>query len=135
MKKVFHLFPALAALMLFFSCTKDESLTQTLPPAVLPQSDSVYLDKMVYVNISASGIVDTGGITYYSYDNSKRVTKLLITEKAGGTYTDNYTYKYFYTGTDTLPYRCLGYMPATASSSDTLDTYYTYAGSIRVKDS
>lgn len=92
----------------FITCQKEISADDIFnPPLQNTVGDSVFLDKIYNLNISGGG-ADTSIIRTYYYDNLKRVTAIEDSSlDVGDPLKPFFSLKYFYSGTDTLPFKSL----------------------------
>jgi len=144
MKKLITFLTVILAIAVLTSCQKELSSENgtgiILPPPPPPPAtvtDSNYLD-IVYEFETRVAVTDTTAYYSYKYDAQKRVVS--INWQWGDyllPYQDSGRVKYFYNGSDTLPYR--SYMTATYDGMlvfDTISTFYTYDNTARlIKDS
>lgn len=97
-------------------------------------ADSNYLSKIYYITLPQN---DTDAVSYYTYDNLKRVVSLKYTERISPQiYVEDGTNYYYYLGNDTFPFKAT-YVDINAATShnDTTINFFTYAAGRRVKDS
>jgi hypothetical protein len=103
-------------------------------PIVRP-NDSTVISEVIYLDTTALPSPDTLGFVTYRYDVSKRLTSKVVTE---GVIPDQYisTYKYIYSGTDTLPFKVttVRVQPLSDIAYDTLLLFYNPQG-IVIEDS
>ncbi len=123
-------------LPVFISCQKEISIDNGNTPAPNPTvGDSTYLTKIYAAEFYGAGL-DTFGINTVFYDNLKRVTSIIDSLKQP-TLVIQLSTEYFYSFTDTLPYKSIkkGYGSSGAlSQTDTFFHFYN-PGARRIKDS
>lgn len=99
-------------------------------------SDSSFLSKVVYRDTTLPSGADTFQITLFSYDNSKRLSRMLSYYDYAGAI-DTFIYDFRYAGADSLPFlmieKDINYNGPGTSSTDSF--YYTYSGPAVAKDS
>lgn len=93
--------------------------------------DSTYLVKEVSFDTTLPAGQDTAFISNYFYDSQKRLSGYDFTE-IGGNLRFKFTYKLYYNGNDTLPYRIYR---NDNNSPDSSVIYLFYSGGFIVKDS
>lgn len=104
------------------SCQKEISNNNNIVPVIT--GDSLYLDKLYFVEYG-----DTIETTTLTYDALKRVVSMISAFPAGS-YTHERSYRYFYNGIDTIPYKS-NYLYADDDTRDTSVTYHYYDGSLK----
>ncbi|RYY43794.1 MAG: hypothetical protein EOO06_19185 [Chitinophagaceae bacterium] len=139
--KVLQLFTA-AATLLVMSCQKDFVVEDDIDVPVVT-GDSNYLSKVYHV--LSNGMVNDTFITQsYQYDNSKRVTSIVVIDQPSVlhpniTNASKQEWFFNYNGSAMLPYKTsfmLNSVAPSSSSSDTLNTFHFFnAAEIKLKDS
>lgn len=124
------IFIAAMFLIMLQSCQKELSLENGLPgtPTVPTTIDSNYLSKILYLAVVNGVPTDTAVYWVYTYDNLKRVTSVI---DSSNTPSPN-KYFYYYTGTDTMPYKSVLYQNQVAHDFDTIISYH-YFDNVRRK--
>lgn len=120
---------ALFFIFFFSSCQKE--VEGNLPGLI--QSDSSFVDRIIALDTSLPAGSDTTEKMFFSYDNSKRLSKstqLYGTGFIGSSITD-----FLYSGNDTLPSKKISREVYTGLWDYTDTTYYTYSNGFVVKDS
>ncbi|RYY68736.1 MAG: hypothetical protein EOO13_11495 [Chitinophagaceae bacterium] len=131
-----------AASFLIISCQKDFVIEDDLDLPVVTD-DSNYLDKVYHV-LSNGTVSDTFVTQSYHYDNSRRVTSIVVIDKPSTLHphinnTSKQEWVFSYNGTAMLPFKTSYILNSTApssSSNDTLNTFHFFnAADIKLKDS
>lgn len=115
------------------SCQK--TVDETLPPGIVTNADSIYLNKMVVLDTTQPVGMDTVGKMFFQYDNSKRI-KSIFSYWVG--IMDSSRHEFFYQGNDTLPFKIVdhSFEDHGAGFFHYVDTiYYNYADGVVSKDS
>jgi hypothetical protein len=120
----------LASIILFAtSCKKDSAPDNNVPTT----NDSILLSKVVVLDTTKTAPLDTMDVSYYSYDNSKRVTVATLYGYDGtGTIKSTEIYKYSYTGADTLPSKMLETYSDASEQINSTSFYAYYPGTRNV---
>lgn len=120
---------ALVSIIVFSSCQKeiDDSLPQRI------QSDSSYIDKAISLDTTLPAGSDTTEKMFFTYDNSKRVSR--ITDLYGIGFVDSSITDFLYSGNDSLPYKNIAREVYTGVWDYSDTAYYTYSGGFIIKDS
>jgi hypothetical protein len=116
-------------IILLAACQKEINID--LSPKRTTAIDSNYLQKFLYIEKTA-GIVDTTDSWIYVYDNLKRVTSLY--DSTSDPASEQIRWDYFYSGTDTLPYKSIRRLWG-SSIEDTTVTFHFYINGINARDS
>lgn len=101
-------------------------------------NDSIFLDKVILLDTSMPAPADTVEITFFQYDNLRRIKNILSVSNSGGE-TDSVLHQFFYQATDTLPFMHVYHTAyhfgggSIFRSADT--TYLQYQGELVSKDS
>ena len=142
MKLYFKFFVIVSAIGIsLISCQKDFTIDDDLnpidPPDLPALGDSIYLDKIYGIDVSASG-VDTLGVFTFNYDANKRVLLLIDSAKDDSGNPLIARFRYFYNGTDTVPYKMVAVWDNLSTADDydsTIAFYYYDATGRKLKDS
>jgi len=135
MKNILVLTIIFALTGFLFSCQRevDNDLPSTNPnPAT---NDSILLAKYVELDTTFSSGQDTTNIYTFTYDNLKRIKRIYQVENFLGSPQVTYyiTTDFFYTGSDTLPYKTIELDQEGISYTDT--SFYTYSNGLVRSDS
>lgn len=113
----------------FVSCQKE--VENNTPNS--PQSDSSFLDKMIALDTTLPAGADTVNKVILSYDNSKRVSRIIYSYGPGlpgSTVSD-----IFYTGNDSLPNKVISREVFTGLWDYTDTSFYIYSNGVIARDS
>ena len=126
-----NLIPLLiVALIIFSSCQRETSFTRNVNNN---NTDSIYLKEFVVLDPTLPSGQDTTTKVTFSYDGEKRVTQSKFVDYQFGPQFSE-TIKYFYSGSDTLPFKQVTFYSDFAS--DYVDTsFLSYSGGRVTRDS
>jgi len=97
------LFILLIVLLAISSCQKEVDFS--LPPKLTSGNDSIYLQKLIELDTTSVPGADTLFIKEFYYDNLKRLIRTFEKNSSSPLNTIYFETKYYYTGSDTLPYK------------------------------
>jgi len=129
MKILLHVFPVALISLFFFSCQKEVhgDIPQDVNPAT--QNDSILLSKYIELDTTLPSGADTMFQIRYTYDNEKRLKRYYLTD-----YADEETVDFYYSGSDTLPYKTVDFWTNYGDVyRDTI--FYSYINGLVSKDS
>lgn len=122
-------FLLLIAIVYFSSCQQE------INPNILqtPQNDSIYLDKTFGIDTTLPAGADTTDKAFFTYDNSKRLSKLI--QLYGTGFNVSTTFDFLYNGNDSLPWKMIDrdIFPGVYDEADTI--YFFYSNAVVSKDS
>lgn len=135
MKTVFGIIFLLVAGLTITSCQREiDGMIITPDPS--PLSDSTVLSKFIEIDTTKTIGSDTVMKFEYSYDNTKRLSKINFTETysiTGGTRTYTVATTWHYNGADTLPFKVTKLINDVDIDTDT--SFYVYQNGYVVYDS
>ena len=109
------------ALIIFSSCQREIDVS---PARITNINDSIYIKQVVALDTTLPAGSDTLTRATFSYDADKRVTMLAEYNYAWGPQFTEVT-KYFYSGSDTLPYKLVvSYSDFVNDYNDTIFLFY-----------
>lgn len=120
---------ALLSVLVLSSCQKE--VDSNLPNSI--QSDSSFLDKIIAFDTTLPAGADTVDKMVFSYDNTKRVSK--VTDSYGPGLPGSSISDFFYAGNDTLPNKQISREIYTGLWDYTDTTFYIYSNGVIAKDS
>ena len=133
MKILYPFIAVISLLSIFVSCTPDDVLERA---SMQQSADSNYLSKIYQVDSIAGATIDTIMISTYTYDNLKRVISFTdsLFHTQGTVPVPKRGY-FYYSGTDTLPYKTIEIIPTVDGDDSTIRYFFFDAHHLRKMDS
>lgn len=123
--------PALSILLIctLLSCQKELSFTNGTTPINPIVNDSVLVSQLLALDTTKASGLDTVFKYLAYYDAQKRITNNILIEfdNTGSVLDTFFNQTYYYTGSDSLPYKTTIFINEYMSTSNRDTNYYTYA--------